>query len=1207
MGPTNRTPVRGAARLAAILDALPDALVLADGSGSIVNANAAALTLFEGESAERLLGKPITEILPGFGRTVATPGAGPAALPAGTTPIDPRDLVGAGGPVRRPPERMAARRTDGSVFPAEVTTAELTEEDESELTLLVVRDLTGVLDVEAELRRQQRQIELILRAASEGIIGVDHEGRIVLVNPAGAKILRYRAAEMGGQNVHELLTHSRADGTPLPESESPLLDSVRTGAKHRAVDCVLWRNDGGPVYVDLTTAPVYEGEKIIGAVMTFVDNSAARTAARQAAELTNVLDKDLRGTLVVVTLRLREVVDHTEAEYAAGTYSGATLPMLDEVGADLEQLATLAADVVDFQQSVLGNLEYEPEAVDLLGVVDAAVSAAAPAAGAAGVEIAAHCAAVDVDLDVTLFVKLLAHLLADMVAVSPVGGKIVVTAARRGALARIEIRGPHTGGGPLHLPIAQAIAAKHGGTVTTHRIAGKGNTHVVEVPVAQPNMPERPARPKSVEGPVRAALPSRVRAPGQRTNPIAAAAATTNAAAAHTSPAPTVLPRTTSPAAAVQAPLPVPELSSASSASAAGAEIAVEPELAGAEAAQAGERPAGSRRRRAGQSAADLQARIPAQSRSTPGRQTGAVGSIADLRPTRPMPTGDVWSKPDRSLTSDPAPGQPEEEEFLEAQQPAAPVQAPAPAPAPAPPEVPEPAPAPVARPVEPVQYTAPPAEPVQYTPPPAEPVQVQYAAPEPVQYAQPWQVGEARQAVPVAPPEPQQAPQPAPVPQPQPAPQPAPQPQPTPTPVPQPVQTWQLAEEPDEDADLTRRMPQLWQLTPPVPIVTQPTPQPAPAPAPQPVQQTQSAHLVSPDAEQMQPPAYVAATHAVQPRGRRRAASQQDDDAAAEPVAATTPAQPAPQSALPERVTPTLPAAEPARPQPRPFAQPPRPAQPAQPTQQPESTPATPAPTGYAALDERPVPARPAAVSAAAPTPAAAPSAQSEGPRLLLWPDPDEDTNRLLRERGYHPVALGEPNRLATLAANGTGEPHPFAVFVDPISAPITRRGLREVRAAATDAGLPLLVTAGIGCAPNGQTLGPDPSLLLTALCPAEVRMPRVLLVEARPDLGDAIAEILERQGMQVALAATDAESREAAVASPPDLVLLDLMQIRRRRVGVVDWLRDRGLLARTPLVVYTAQGSDAGGFDSLYLTERATDAEPAGRLGDLLAKIAP
>lgn len=991
VGPTNRSPVRGAARLAAILDALPDALLLVDGSGAIVNANAAALALFEGESAQRLLGRPVVEVLPGLGRAVATPGSGPAALPAGASAaLDPRVLAGA--PVRRPPERMAARRTDGSVFPAEVTTAELAEDEDSELTLHVVRDLTGVLDVEAELRRQQRQIELILRAASEGIIGVDHEGRIVLVNPAGAKILRYRAADLGGQNVHELLTHSRADGTPLPESECPLMDSVRAGAKHRAVDSVLWRSDGGPVYVDLTTAPVYEGENIIGAVMTFVDNSAARTAARQAAELTNVLDKELRGALEDAAGRLQQFAGRQIVEYTG--YGASPVPQLEELGADLDRLAVLAADVVDFQQSVLGTLEYEPEAVELADVVDAAAEAAAAAAGAAGVEIAAHCAEVEVELDVELFVKLLVHLLADMVAVSPVGGKIVVTAARRGALARIEIRGPHTGGGALHLPIAQAIAARHGGTVTTHRIAGKGNTHVVEVPVVQPSRPPRPA---GAEAPKRAGLGS-----GRRSALKQGAAAQDEQAKAPEQDAPE----------------------------------AAETEVAKANGHHAAP---GSPRRRRAAATAEVAARIPAQSRSGLSR---TVGSIEDLRPTKPMPTGDVWSKPDRGPTGDPAPGVPP--------------------------------------------------DPQAQTPVPA--AQPARASGDTGEFAQPWRA------------------------EPEPA-------APAPTAAPVQTQTQVQAEQPVR-AQQSQTVPASPGLTPP----------------------------------------------SITPRGRRRAVSADLDATELMP-----PVPLGPPDAEPTPLTPL---------------------------------PATPLPTAPVPAAALPVVAAPAAAqppSAPESEPASEPEPEPEGPPLLLWPDPDEGTTALLRGRGYRPVPLGQPERLPVLAANGTGAPHPFAVFVDPIAAPITRRGLRELRKASTKAGLPLLVTAGIGRCADGRELGPDPSLLLTALCPAEVRLPRVLLVEARTDLADALAEVLERQGMQVAHATTDAESRESAVASPPDLVLLDLMQIRRRRVGVVDWLRDRGLLARTPLVVYTAEGSDTGGFETLYLTERATDAEPAGRIGDLLAKIAP
>ncbi|HEX4790681.1 MAG TPA: PAS domain-containing protein [Actinospica sp.] len=1006
MGPTNRTPVRGAARLAAILDALPDALLLVDGSGAIVNANAAALGLFEGESAQRLLGRPITEVLPGLGRTVATPGSAPAALPAGPSAaaLDPRALAGA--PVRRPPERMAARRTDGSVFPAEVTTAELTEEDDSALTLHVVRDLTGVLDVEGELRRQQRQIELILRAASEGIIGVDHEGRIVLVNPAGAKILRYRAADLGGQNVHELLTHSRADGTPLPDSECPLLDSVRTGAKHRAVDSVLWRSDGGPVYVDLTTAPVYEGENIIGAVMTFVDNSAARTAARQAAELTNVLDKDLRGALEEAAGRLQQLAGadagYVAAGYPGSGYAASAAPLLEEVGADLERLAVLTADVVDFQQAVLGNLEYDPETVELGDVVDAAVETAAPAAGAAGVQITAHCAEVEVELDPELFVKLLAHLLADMVSVSPVGGKIVVTAARRGALARIEIRGPHTGGGPLHLPIAQAVAARHGGTVTTHRIAGKGNTHVIEVPVTQPSRPERPGGAKAVGSAHRAELP------GRRSALSASAEG--------------------------QAAEPAPESAEQ------------QPEAAADEVTKSNGHHAspGVARRRRAAAATDMQGRIPAQSRSTLSRSS--VGSLEDLRPSKPMPTGDVWSKPDRGQAAEAVPGRPQQDTDT---LPGAPTEPAAPA-----------------------------------TPAEAQPG-TRDSGSDTGEFARPWQA----------------------------------------------------------------------ESEPPTPQPAQGHPQPEPV-TPQAAAAQAAASPAAEPAPGLTPPT-------VAPRGRRRAAATEAEQ------------------------TETL-----------------------------APVPATPEPEPPAARDSR-FPARPvpvampaeAAAESAEPEPVPAPVAEPEpeGPRLLLWPDPDEHTADLLRGRGYEPVPLGQPERLPVLAANGSGEPHPFAVFVDPIAAPITRRGLRELRAASTKAGLPLLVTAGIGRAAQGQGLGPDPSLLLTALCPPEVRLPRVLLVEARTDLAEALAEMLERQGMQVAHATTDAESRESAVAAPPDLVLLDLMQIRRRRVGVVDWLRDRGLLSRTPLVVYTAEGSDTGGFETLYLTERATDAEPGGRIGDLLAKIAP
>src|SRR5205823_12404537 len=119
---------------------------------------------------------------------------------------------------------------------------------------------------------------------------------IVLVNPAAAQILGYRASDLGGKELHTLVLHSRADGSPFPYDESPLADTLRSGRKHRVRGQVLFAKSGDRVSVDLTTAPVRDGEQLVGAVMTFADRrpydslaeEKAATEKRHAEELERI-------------------------------------------------------------------------------------------------------------------------------------------------------------------------------------------------------------------------------------------------------------------------------------------------------------------------------------------------------------------------------------------------------------------------------------------------------------------------------------------------------------------------------------------------------------------------------------------------------------------------------------------------------------------------------------------------------------------------------------------------------------------------------------------------------------------------------------------------------------------------------------------------------------------------------------------------------
>ena len=188
---------------------------------------------------------------------------------------------------------------------------------------------------------------------------------------------------------------------------------------------------------------------------------------------------------------------------------------------------------------------------------------------------------------------------------------------------------------------------------------------------------------------------------------------------------------------------------------------------------------------------------------------------------------------------------------------------------------------------------------------------------------------------------------------------------------------------------------------------------------------------------------------------------------------------------------------------------------------------------------------------------------------RLLVWPAPDVTTQQALSDRGYRPVIVHSREEVdAQIAA------FPAALFVDPLTGPITRTALQSLRQAAVAAEVPVLVTAGLGQASREAAYGADPAVLLKALAPrdSEQHPSRVLLIEEHEEIALALTATLERRGMKVARAESDADAVTLAAQMRPNLVVMDLLQVRRRRAGIVDWLRANGQLNRTPLVVYTA-----------------------------------
>ena len=155
--------------------------------------------------------------------------------------------------------------------------------------------------VERVFQDIERENQLILRAAGEGIYGVNAEGKTTFVNPAAERMLGWAADELVGKEIHPIVHHTYPDGTHYPDHDCPIYAAFRDGAVHTVDGEVFWRKDGTPVWVEYTSTPIRDRGVVVGAVIVFRDVSQRREA-----------DEKLHAALAEVD-RLRERLEQENA------------------------------------------------------------------------------------------------------------------------------------------------------------------------------------------------------------------------------------------------------------------------------------------------------------------------------------------------------------------------------------------------------------------------------------------------------------------------------------------------------------------------------------------------------------------------------------------------------------------------------------------------------------------------------------------------------------------------------------------------------------------------------------------------------------------------------------------------------------------------------------------------------------------------------
>jgi PAS domain S-box-containing protein len=164
---------------------------------------------------------------------------------------------------------------------------------------------------------QQRNIRLLLESAQNGVVLVDHEGNIKLVNAATERLFGYDRAELAGKNVEVLVpdNQSSAHGVlRLAYSKMPEARLMGVGRDLRGR-----RKDGSEIPVEIGLNPVGEAKEGSAVLATVVDISARKLKEEHQQLVIRELEHRTRNLFAVVQAIVRNTLKDaktlTQGEY----------------------------------------------------------------------------------------------------------------------------------------------------------------------------------------------------------------------------------------------------------------------------------------------------------------------------------------------------------------------------------------------------------------------------------------------------------------------------------------------------------------------------------------------------------------------------------------------------------------------------------------------------------------------------------------------------------------------------------------------------------------------------------------------------------------------------------------------------------------------------------------------------------------------------
>jgi PAS domain S-box-containing protein len=355
---------------------------------------------------------------------------------------------------------------------------------------------------------QQRDVAM-LQSMGEGVVAIDADEQIVLINPAAIGLLGLSSDALPTNRVfHEVYQLYDKDGKldqPLTLDQRPFYVAIRTGRPVN--DVFAFRGiDGGKRLMNVVVAPVEVGEKVVGAIMVLRDVTKEKEIDRMKTEFISLASHQLRTPLSAIKWFTEMLIAGD-----AGKLQAEQLEFVSSIDESNERMIALVNGLLNISRIESGRIVVAPKLTDLRELVGGVVNdlKAMTEAKQQTLIISVHQDLPTISIDPQLIGQVYMNLLTNAVKYTPNGGEISVFISKKAdkVISQITDNGygiplgqqnrifekffraantakVETDGTGLGLYLIKAIVESSGGKIWFESKEGEGTTFWFTIPLS---------------------------------------------------------------------------------------------------------------------------------------------------------------------------------------------------------------------------------------------------------------------------------------------------------------------------------------------------------------------------------------------------------------------------------------------------------------------------------------------------------------------------------------------------------------------------------------------------------------------------------------------------------------------------------------------------------------------------------------------------